>query len=153
MSIHHTADVGTLIRSDARRNWWGHLVAWVAEARSHRVFCLVCGIWLLNAFDLLLTLLSYEQGVLHEQNPLARQMLQNGVPSIALYKVGLVLIGTYPLLKFRTARIAELASIVVLLAYAALSLRWSSCYELYVAAFSGGADIAELGLSSGVTPH
>ncbi len=44
---------------------------WVAEARSHRVICLVLGIWLLNGFDLAFTILSHEQGVLHEENPVA----------------------------------------------------------------------------------
>ena len=151
--MHHTADAGTLIQRDLGRSWWGRLIAWIGEARSHRVICLVCGIWLLNTFDLLFTLLSHEQGVLHEQNPVARQMLQNGTASIALYKLGLVLIGTYPLVKFRTARIVEMASIVVLLAYAALSIRWSVCYELYVAAFSGSMDVAELDLLTGATPH
>lgn len=153
MSTYQTTEPGAVLRGDTLRGWWVRLVIWFAEARSHRVVCLVGGIWLLNAFDLAFTLLSHEQGMLHEQNPLARHMLQNGAASIALYKVGLVLIGTYPLLKFRTARIAEMASMVVLLAYAALSIRWSVCYELYAAAFSGDLSVAGLDVTTGGTSH
>jgi hypothetical protein len=80
-------------------------------------------------------------------------MLQNGTASIALYKIGLVLIGTYPLLKFRTTRIAELASMVVVLAYASLAMRWSACYELYAATFTGNLNVAEFDLPNMATPH
>lgn len=122
-------------RQKHHRTLPARLMDWVVEARSHRVICLVVGIWLLNAFDLAFTLLSHEQGLLHEQNPLARRMLDNGTASVVLYKVGLVLIGTYPLIKFRSMRIAELASLVIILTYATLAIRWSTCYDLYVAAF------------------
>lgn len=115
--------------------WWTRFAAWAAEARSHRVILLVGAIWLLNGFDLAFTLLSHQQGVLDEQNPFARQMLEQGVASIVLYKVGLVLIGSYPLLRFRTVRITELGTLVIVLAYATLAMRWSNCYELYSLAF------------------
>ncbi len=153
MAVYQSAKAGLVIRGEVGGDWWLRLITWVAEARSHRVICVVCGIWLLNAFDLAFTLLSHEQGMLDEQNPLARQMLQNGIASIALYKVALVIIGTYPLLKFRTTRIAEMASLVVLLAYASLAIRWSVCYELYVAAFSGSMNVADLDLAGTATPH
>ena len=153
MLTYQSAKSGTVVDCDAGQGWWARLVTWIAEARAHRVVCLVCGIWLLNAFDLAFTLLSHEQGVLHEQNPLARMLLQNGSASILLYKVGLVMLGTYPLVKFRGARIAELASMVVLLAYAARTIRWAACYELYAAAFSGDLNVANLELGTAVTPH
>jgi hypothetical protein len=153
MATFQTVKTGTLPRWGVATGWWVRLIAWVAEARSHRVICLVGGIWLLNAFDLTFTIMSHEQGLLHEQNPIARQMLQNGTASIALYKIGLVLIGTYPLLKFRTTRIAELASMVVVLAYASLAMRWSACYELYAATFTGNLNVAEFDLPNMATPH
>lgn len=112
-------------------NPFHRLMHWVAEARSHRVICLVLGIWLLNGFDLAFTILSYEQGVLHEENPVARHMLEQGTASMILFKIGLVLIGSYPLLRFRRARITELGSYVILAAYAFLAFRWSTCFELY----------------------
>ncbi len=58
-------------------------------------------------------------------------MLKFGLLSVVLYKIGLVLIGTYPLVKFRTARITELGALVVLIAYATVAIRWSQCYDWY----------------------
>ena len=118
-------------------DWWHKFVDWVAESRSHRVLALVACIWLLNAFDLDLTIASWQAGVLDEQNPVARRMLRFGPTCIVLYKIGLVLIGSYPLLKFRSARIAEMGAVVVLAAYIVLALRWATCFELYAIAISG----------------
>ncbi|MHC4696558.1 MAG: hypothetical protein ACYTFA_07445 [Planctomycetota bacterium] len=42
---------------------------------------------------------------------------------------------------------------VILLAYAALAIRWSVCYDLYVAAFSGSTNVADIDLTGGTTPH
>jgi len=125
-------------------------IRWIAESRSHRVFCLVAAIWILNVFDLLLTLVSQEHGLLHEINPVARQVLSQGTISVMLYKAGLVLIGTYPLLKFRSARITELGALVVLCVYAFLAIRWSTCVDLYtLATYSDltAADFAESAIS------
>jgi len=119
------------------------VIEWIVEARSHRVICLVLGIWLLNGFDLAFTILSHEQGMLHEENPLARHMLAYGTLSIILYKIGMVLIGSYPLLRFRAARITELGSFVILLAYAFLAVHWSECYDLYSFTASHNIEMAE----------
>jgi len=102
------------------------------------------GIWMLNAFDLAFTILSHEQGFLHEENPLARIMLSHGIASIILFKLGLVLIGSYPLLRFRKARIAELAACLVFAAYVLLAIRWSMCYELYAFVGSYPIDLADI---------
>jgi len=119
------------------------VIEWMVEARSHRVICLVLGIWLLNGFDLAFTILSHDQGMLHEENPLARHMLAYGTLSIILYKTGMVLIGSYPLLRFRAARITELGSFVILLAYAFLAVHWSECYDLYSFTASHSIEMAE----------
>lgn len=136
-----------------RESWSTRFVAWVAAARSHRVICLVMGIWLLNGFDLVFTLLSYKHGLLQEQNPIARLMLGHGTSSIVVFKVGLVLIGSYPLLRFRRLRLAELAAYVVLAAYVFLAVRWSTCFELYAAALPGGLDMAGLADVEVTAPH
>ncbi len=127
-----------------RRSWSARLVHWAAEARSHRVICLVLGIWLLNGFDLTFTLLSHEHGLLNEENPVAKLMLKNGVLSIVLFKIGLVLIGSYPLLRFRRIRLAELAAYLILAAYVLLALRWSTCFELYTLAMPDHLDLADI---------
>lgn len=139
------------MRESPGRGLWDRAVCWIAEARSHRVICLVAGIWLLNAFDLVFTLLSHKHGLLFEENPLARKVLSQGVVSIVLFKVGLVLIGTYPLLKFRRVRIAELGTLVVFLVYALLAIRWSTCFELYSTGLSHDANVAEVTIVDNTT--
>lgn len=129
---------------DSRAPWTKRLIHWAVSARAHRIICLVLGIWMLNAFDLAFTILSHEQGLLHEENPLARQMLSNGMASIILFKLGMVLIGSYPLLRFRTARIAELAAYLVFAAYVLLAIRWSMCYELYASVVPDHMDLADI---------
>lgn len=117
---------------------------WAVEARSHRVICLVLGIWLLNGFDLALTILAYQLGVLQEENPLAMHLLEQGTASIVLFKIGLVLVGSYPLLRFRTARITELAAYLILASYALLAVHWSTCYELYAISVTQSINLADV---------
>ena len=143
-SCFSTGSAGVPARPETAADWWSRCVAWFVKARAHRVVCLVLGIWLINAFDLMLTILSHEQGVLVEQNPFARHMLEQGVWSLILYKTGMVCIGSYPLLKFRTARIAECGALVILLSYAALAVRWSDCYDAYSVALSANPHLVEL---------
>jgi len=145
-----TASAPETIRPDPHPDhWYARLVDWVAGSRSHRVLCLVAGIWLLNGFDLVLTVLAHQQGLLHEENPLARWILALGTPSIVLFKIGLVLIGSYPLLRFRQARITELGTLVILVAYAFLAVHWSECYELYTLTAGDTVYIAEVQSSLG----
>ncbi|MBI4718993.1 MAG: hypothetical protein HY763_14395 [Planctomycetes bacterium] len=147
MAVCQTTPLAGLAPEPRATGWWGRLIHWAAESRSHRVICLVAGIWLLNAFDLALTLLSHEQGLLHEENPFARYLLGLGPVTVLLYKVGLVLIGSYPLLKFRTARVAELGAMVILMVYATLAVHWSTCYEFYAVALPGRVDLVNADLS------
>ncbi len=139
-----TGSAGVPARSEIVADWWCRCVAWVVKAHAHRVVCLVLGIWLISGFDLILTILSHEQGVLVEQNPFARHMLERGVLSLILFKTGMVCIGSYPLLKFRTVRIAECGAMVILLSYATLAVRWSDCYEAYSVALSANPHFVEL---------
>jgi len=124
--------------------WHARLIHWAADARSHRVICLVLAIWLLNGFDLTFTILAHEQGLLQEQNPVARRFLADGPAAVILFKVGLVLIGSYPLLRFRKARITEMASLIILIAYGLLAVHWSECYRLYTLTSGGPVHIAEI---------
>ena len=138
------------VRQDA--TFFDRIVAWAVEARAHRVILLVASIWMLNAFDLAFTVLSHEQGMLHEENPVARHLLGYGTLSIVLFKVGLVLIGTYPLLRFRTARITELGTMVILVAYAVLAMHWSECLELYTITVSHSVALTDLGGKIDLSP-
>ncbi len=145
---------GDVVGLPARpETWTTRFVAWVAGSRAHRVICLVMGIWLLNGFDLVFTLLSHRHGLLQEQNPVARLILGSGTSSIVLFKIGLVLIGSYPLLRFRRLRLAELAAYLVLAAYVLLAIHWSTCFELYSFALPGDLDLAGLENVEITVPH
>lgn len=132
------------------RLWLERLAEWLVDSRSHRVICLVVGIWLLNAFDLVLTILAHQQGLLHEQNPLARELLRSGPLSLSLYKIGLVLLGSFPLIRYRTARITELGALVVLVAYSTLAVHWSACYQLYCLTATHNFTMAEINAIGGL---
>lgn len=145
MSVLQPTSSTTLLGPEATKpSGWSRFCHWAAAARSHRVICLVAGIWMLNGFDLAFTLLSHQHGLLDEQNPFARSMLERGELPVLLFKVGMVLIGSYPLLRFRHVRITELGALVVLFAYALLAFRWSACFELYSASLSNPISLAEL---------
>lgn len=125
----------------------------MVEARSHRVICLVVGIWILNGFDLAFTVLAHHQGMLSEENPIARVMLGYGTPSVILFKIGLVLIGSYPLLRFRTARITEMGAFVILIAYAALGVHWKECYDLYAFTAMHNVELAQSRMLMNMSPQ
>ena len=120
--------------------WFGRVSVWLAESRSHRIVCIVVSLLLLNAFDLLFTVLAHEQGLLEEENPLARMLLPHGMLSLCLFKLGMVLIGIYPMLKFRRHRIVEMSAIIGLLIYVTVAFRWNDCYRLY--SFTGTEGIS-----------
>lgn len=117
---------------------------WLAESRGRRVLCLVVGLWVLNMFDLAFTILAHEQGMLDEANPLAQHVVLQGPLSIALYKIGLLFIGSYPLLRFRSARVTELAALTAMGVYVLLAFRWSVCYEFYTLSASNTVHVAEI---------
>jgi len=145
MDLHSPSALHPAITANlAQKTWSTRFFDWVAESRARRVILLVIGIWILNAFDLMLTLLSHQQGLLQEGNPVARWILGLGTPSVVLFKVGLVMIGSYPLLRFRSARITELGTLVILLAYGLLAVHWSSCYDLYATTLTTDLSYADV---------
>lgn len=130
-------------RSTLAQAWYG-FVDWYAASRSHRVVILVLAIWVINSFDLMLTLLSHQQGMLDEENPLANYFLKQGIASLVLYKAGMVLIGSYSLLRFRHTRIAEMGAFIVVMVYALLAVRWQACSELYTLTYNANVHTGEI---------
>lgn len=116
----------------------------LARSRAHRVLCLIAAVWVLNGFDLILTLLAHRQHLLYEVNPLAQYLLSHGELSLALFKFGLLAIGTYALAKYRRERISELGCIMVMGVYALVALHWHFCYEMYAMTINCGPDVVHL---------
>ncbi|HRX87622.1 MAG TPA: DUF5658 family protein [Phycisphaerae bacterium] len=102
----------------------------VTAGRSRRVVMLLAGVWLINIFDLTLTLLASADGVLHEENPIARALLHNPAALLA-FKLSLVAAATTVLFNFRRFRCAEIACTLALFIYAGVAIQWRLCYEMY----------------------
>lgn len=137
-----------LLPAASRRGFLARGWDWIVAARSHRVVCLLAGLWLINLFDLILTLLAHRGGMLQEVNPLAEFLLRHGPGAVCLYKVGLVAVGSGILFYYRRRLLAELTASTLLLVYALVAVQWKWCYELYEISQTGGtsnADIARIG--------
>ncbi len=89
------------------------------------------GLWLINGFDLVLTLLAHEQGILDEQNPIARHLLPMGMPFLVAFKLGLVVTGSIIFIRYRQHRLSEMTAALLLIIYAGVAVRWHLCYQLY----------------------
>jgi hypothetical protein len=120
-------------------SWPQRAFSRIANSRAKRVVYLLLGIWVLNAFDVALTIRAQADGMLYEQNPLARRILVMGAPAILLFKVALVASATYVLYTFRRFRCAEFATALILLAYVGVAFQWQLCYDMYEVACSDGA--------------
>ena len=102
------------------------------RTRAYRVLALAAALAVLNVFDLQFTLLAHEHGMLEEENPVARMMLGHGAAPLAIFKVGLVTLALWPMVRFRHHRIVELGAVIGLLLYLTVTIRWTRCYELYL---------------------
>ena len=117
---------------------------WIVEARSHRVLCLLAGLWLINVFDLILTLISYREGLLHEANPVAAVVLARGPGAVCFFKCVLVAIGSFILIRYRRRMLAEFTAASLLIIYAVVAVQWKWCYELYELAHTGSVSNSDL---------
>ncbi|GJM25343.1 MAG: hypothetical protein DHS20C16_17580 [Phycisphaerae bacterium] len=101
------------------------------SARGRRVALFVIAICVINLFDLVLTIRAHRDGVLHEENPIARSILEIGPMALLVFKMSVIAGAGYVLFSFRRHRCAELACLVVLAAYVGVAVRWRICYAFY----------------------
>ncbi len=106
-------------------------VAWLAGRRARRVFLLLLAVWLLNAFDLTLTMLADADGILEEGNPIARAILARGALTLFAFKIITVFVASVVMFGFRRYRCTEIALFVVLAAYTLVAVKWHVCYAMY----------------------
>jgi Domain of unknown function (DUF5658) len=99
-----------------------------SQTGDRRFFWLLVGVWIVNCFDLELTLLAAQQRMLWEVNPVVGQLLPYGPKVLTIYKFGLLGLGTAVLWRFRWHPIARKALWLIAIACVALSLVW---YQLY----------------------
>ena len=128
---------------------------WIVAARSHRVLCLLAGLWVINVFDLILTRISYREGLLHEANPVAAVVLARGPGAVCFFKCVLVAIGSFILIRYRRRMLAEFTAASLLIIYAVVAVQWKWCYELYELAHTGSitnADLVQAGVWAAKAP-
>jgi len=103
----------------------------LGNLRARRTGLLILAIWIMNSFDLMLTLIAHQQGLLVEANPIAHAILPYGPLALTLFKIGLVAFGTCVLIHQRRRILAECMAWLVVAVYVAVSFRWMVCYQLY----------------------
>lgn len=102
-----------------------------ASRRGRRICLLVAAIWMMNAFDLFMTLHAHGHGLLAETNPIARYLLVLGPPALALFKILFAGFGGCVLLWNRHHALAEYMAWLAAGVNLSVAVRWMSCYEFY----------------------
>jgi len=110
---------------------WQRYLRWITSTRKRRVLAILAMVWIINGFDLALTVIAQRDGVLYEGNPIARQVLNYGEGAVMLFKLTLVAGASSVLFWFRSHRCAELAALLVALTYCLVAFQWKLCYEMY----------------------
>ncbi len=112
-------------------------LAWLRRSRGARVLWLLIGVWLLNAVDLICTLLALEHCLslprlldsFAEANPIAARVLALGPSAILVYKIALVGGGSVTLVRYRRRLLVEVASGALLAVYALVAVQWYVCLQ------------------------
>ncbi len=102
-----------------------------ARRRGRRICLLVAAIWIMNAFDLFMTLHAHGHGLLTETNPIARYFLVQGPLALILFKILFAGFGGCVLLLTRRHTLAEYMTWLAAGANLSVAVRWMSCYEFY----------------------
>lgn len=100
--------------------------------RPVRVMLLLSAVWMLNAFDLLFTILAARLGSFVELNPVAAHLLGDGTyTALGMFKTALVVIGTCLLWQCRRYRLCEVGCWMVFFVYTGLAWRWLRYYQVW----------------------
>ena len=102
-----------------------------ASRRGRRIGLLVTAIWIMNAFDLFMTLHAHGHGLLTETNPIARYLLVQGPLALIVFKILFAGFGGCVLLWTRHHALAEYMSWLAVAVNLSVVVRWTSCYEFY----------------------
>ncbi|OPX22025.1 MAG: hypothetical protein B1H04_05650 [Planctomycetales bacterium 4484_123] len=127
---------GSTFPHHAASRWLERLRSWVRAAnrdraarRTRRVVLLVMVLWILNIFDLVLTLLARTHEHFEELNPLAAPLLDNPAALIC-FKLVVVALASLILLRFRRHPLTEIGCWGASAAYSALAGVWWLYYLL-----------------------
>ena len=99
-----------------------------AACRARRVVLLLLCLWMLNVFDLILTILANRVGQFEELNPLARRLLDSPA-ALAAYKFALLTFTSAVFLIFRRHWLTEVGCWCLAAVYAVLAVVWLEYYQ------------------------
>jgi hypothetical protein len=108
------------------------------SGRPRRVLAVLLAVWMLNAYDLWMTLEADRHGLLVELNPVAATILPGGTTAIILYKLSLVTLGSTLLVACRRHRASEYGAWTTLLVYGLLTTHWFECWVWYSITLESG---------------
>jgi len=117
-----------------------------AGRRGRRICLLVAAIWIMNAFDLFMTLHAHGHGLLAETNPIARYLLVQGPLALIMFKILFAGFGGCVLLCNRHHVLAEYMAWLAVAVNLSVAVCWMSCYEFYEVTINHGV------FPSGVVP-
>jgi len=109
-----------------------------ARRRGRCICLLVTAIWLMNVFDLFMTLQAHGHGLLTETNPIARYFLVQGPFALIMFKILFAGFGGCVLLWNRHHPLAEYMAWLAVAANLSVAVRWMSCYEFYEVTINHG---------------
>lgn len=115
----------------AQRPRFDEYLDWWVATRPRRVLFVLVALWLINAFDIVLTVAAHQQGLLNESNPIAARLLVLSPMALLVYKLAMVAFSSTVLLIHRRLLLAEIAATGTMVIYAIVAVRWRLCYELY----------------------
>ncbi len=123
-----------------------HAYSTPASRRGRRICLLVAAIWIMNAFDLSMTLHAHRHGLLSETNPIAGYFLVLGPFALIMFKILLAGFGGCVLLWSRHHALAEYMTWLAVAVNLSVVARWMSCYEFYEVTLNQGV------FPSGIAP-
>lgn len=99
------------------------------STRDRRLFWLISAAWLMNIFDLALTLMAHQHNFLIELNPLAALVLPYGAGGLVAYKFVMLSIGTAIFWLFRHVPLTEKCAWFYAGVCVALTFWWQVIYR------------------------
>lgn len=115
-------------------------------SRPQRVLAVLSAVWMLNAYDLWMTLEAAGHGLLVELNPVAAMILPGGTTAIILYKLSLVTLGSTLLVACRRHRASEYGAWTTLVVYGLLTSHWLECWAWYSITLESGVRFSSAAL-------
>lgn len=100
-----------------------------ATSRGRRVLLLLAAIWLISAWDYVLTVIAVRYGLADEINPIAAGLLRFGPVVLFWYKA--LLVATPSLLVYRKRCFTEVMTLVALAALVLVAFQWKAVFDLH----------------------